>query len=608
MNKLLLTVTAIVLNSVTISADTVVVIPDTPNVGDFTTVTTVTTGNPVTSNNLISQDFADGTWNGTMFPDNSDLNHSTWLTGKEGKYAETSIDSEDYVSLEELKLGFTSNFTANIRWWNQVESTVTMTQSISNGIDTTTQSTTFEDTTNSSYQVNPYGNTLVVNPDVNMTHGTATYRFDFDIINNNQAGYNGGHAGVDVRDPSARIDYTALSSTTISEITYCWQQTPPTCPGQEEIEDVQDIIEEIDTIIVDFEVPEDTFLPEYVEIDYEFNDIFEDEIIIEEDTFEILALDEFFFEEDYFQTDYYEEPELEVFFPEDIMLVEEIEMFDALPPIEMFEEIPVIEEIYEAVPETMFVEEFTDEMQEEFIDEVEEYFEEPMEEIAMVEEEVVPMQEEPSMPVQETIQEEVVQEESIQEEVIEEEPTEEIASEIEEQPSSEEPTANEPEPTTEVAEQEEVIEEPIEEGPTEVAEEPGTEPKGNVEVDLDIKVAKIEQAIQSKIKNVAQQIDATLTVINEVVSREMISQEPDMSSYFNTNLALFDTRQLPSGNQDFFLQASLDSYSKPIYVAQVSIADTDPVVQYQIKVNNAKQKTNEAYKKLKELLNARNIQ
>ena len=608
MNKLLLTVTAIVLNSVTISADTVVVIPDTPNVGDFTTVTTVTTGNPVTSNNLISQDFADGTWNGTMFPDNSDLNHSTWLTGKEGKYAETSIDSEDYVSLEELKLGFTSNFTANIRWWNQVESTVTMTQSISNGIDTTTQSTTFEDTTNSSYQVNPYGNTLVVNPDVNMTHGTATYRFDFDIINNNQAGYNGGHAGVDVRDPSARIDYTALSSTTISEITYCWQQTPPTCPGQEEIEDVQDIIEEIDTIIVDFEVPEDTFLPEYVEIDYEFNDIFEDEIIIEEDTFEILALDEFFFEEDYFQTDYYEEPELEVFFPEDIMLVEEIEMFDALPPIEMFEEIPVIEEIYEAVPETMFVEEFTDEMQEEFIDEVEEYFEEPMEEIAMVEEEVVPMQEEPSMPVQETIQEEVVQEESIQEEVIEEEPTEEVASEIEEQPSSEEPIANEPEPTTEVAEQEEVIEEPIEEGPTEVAEEPGTEPKGDVEVDLDIKVAKIEQAIQSKIKNVAQQIDATLTVINEVVSREMISQEPDMSSYFNTNLALFDTRQLPSGNQDFFLQASLDSYSKPIYVAQVSIADTDPVVQYQIKVNNAKQKTNEAYKKLKELLNARNIQ
>ena len=595
MNKLLLTVTAIVLNSVTISADTVVVIPDTPNVGDFTTVTTVTTGNPVTSNNLISQDFADGTWNGTMFPDNSDLNHSTWLTGKEGKYAETSIDSEDYVSLEELKLGFTSNFTANIRWWNQVESTVTMTQSISNGIDTTTQSTTFEDTTNSSYQVNPYGNTLVVNPDVNMTHGTATYRFDFDIINNNQAGYNGGHAGVDVRDPSARIDYTALSSTTISEITYCWQQTPPTCPGQEEIEDVQDIIEEIDTIIVDFEVPEDTFLPEYVEIDYEFNDIFEDEIIIEEDTFEILALDEFFFEEDYFQTDYYEEPELEVFFPEDIMLVEEIEMFDELPSVEVFEDMPIIEEVYEAVPETMFVEEFTDEMQEEFIEEVEEYFEEIVD-ANIIED---PVETGTDMELAEGTETLDADEEFVEvaEEVIEEEPTEEIASEIEEQPSSEEPIANEPEPATEVAEQEEAIEEPIK-----------AEPKGDVEVDLDIKVAKIEQAIQGKIKNVAQQIDATLTVINEVVSREMISQEPDMSSYFNTNMALFNAKQLPSGNQDFFLQASLDSYSKPIYVTQVSIAGTDPVVKHQIKVNNAKQKTNQAYKKLKELLNARNIQ
>ena len=595
MNKLLLTVTAIVLNSVTISADTVVVIPDTPNVGDFTTVTTVTTGNPVTSNNLISQDFADGTWNGTMFPDNSDLNHSTWLTGKEGKYAETSIDSEDYVSLEELKLGFTSNFTANIRWWNQVESTVTMTQSISNGIDTTTQSTTFEDTTNSSYQVNPYGNTLVVNPDANMTHGTATYRFDFDIVNDNQAGYNGGHAGVDVRDPSARIDYTALSSTTISEITYCWQQTPPTCPGQEEIEDVQDIIEEIDTIIVDFEVPEDTFLPEYVEIDYEFNDIFEDEIIIEEDTFEILALDEFFFEEDYFQTDYYEEPELEVFFPEGIMLVEEIEMFDELPSVEVFEDMPIIEEVYKVVPETMFVEEFTDEMQEEFIEEVEEYFEE------IVDANIIEDPVETGTDIELTEGTETLDADEkfveVAEEVIEEEPTEEIASEIEEQPSSEEPIANEPEPATEVAEQEEAIEEPIK-----------AEPKGDVEVDLDIKVAKIEQAIQGKIKNVAQQIDATLTVINEVVSREMISQEPDMSSYFNTNMALFNAKQLPSGNQDFFLQASLDSYSKPIYVTQVSIAGTDPVVKHQIKVNNAKQKTNQAYKKLKELLNARNIQ
>ena len=70
----------------------------------------------------------------------------------------------------------------------------------------------------------------------------------------------------------------------------------------------------------------------------------------------------------------------------------------------------------------------------------------------------------------------------------------------------------------------------------------------------------------------------------------MISQEPDMSSYFNTNMALFDAKELPSGNLDFFIQASLNSYSKPIYVTQVSIAGTDPVVQQKIKVNNANKK------------------
>ena len=193
----------------------------------------------------------------------------------------------------------------------------------------------------------------------------------------------------------------------------------------------------------------------------------------------------------------------------------------------------------------------------------------------MVQEEPEQIDEQPAI--------EEVQEEPVEQEIVNEQ--------IEEQPSSEEVVADEPEPTTEVAEQEEAIEEPVEVAVVEgnSTEEPDTSGE-NVEVNLDIKVEAIEKAIQGKIKDVAQQIDATLTVVNELVSREMISQQPDMSSYFNANSALFDARQLPSGNQDFFLQASLDSYSKPIYLAQASIAGTDPVVQHQIKVNNAKKK------------------
>ena len=517
----------------------VVILEDTPNVGDTTTITTVTSGNPATTGNLISQKFNDGSWVGTMFPDSSDINESTWLTGKHGKYAETVVESEDHLTLGELQAGFTSTFGAQIRWWNPVESTVTLTQTATNGIDTTTQSTTFEDTTNHNYQVNPYSNQLTLAPNPQNQHGTLTLRFSFDIQGNKN--YNGGHAGVDVRDPYVNVEYNTLSTTQSTSITYCWQKNPPTCPGQDEIEDVQEQLEQFE--LMEFTIPEDIFTEPPPDIEYTFIPIFEEEIEIEE--FYEMPMDNFFFE-----PDYYEEPIMEEFIPMDM---------------------PIIEEVYEAVPETLFVEEFTEDMQEEFIEEVEEYFEEVA--------------------------------------IIEEEPIEEMPNEIEEQPSSEEIVADEPAPAEDIAQQEEAIEEPAE-----VAVVEGNQPQEpdasgeNVEVNLDVKVAKIEQAIQSKIKDVSQQIDATLTVVNEIVSREMVSQQPDMTSYFNANTALFDTRQLPSGNQDFFLQNSLNTYSKPIYVTQVNLGGTDPVVQHQIKVNQAKQKTDKAYRKLKELLDARNVQ
>ena len=583
---ILLTATAILLSSAASNANYVVIIPDTPNVGDTTTITTVTTGNPVTTNNLLSQDWIDGSWVGDMFPDSSDINENTWLTGKDGKYAETTLNSEDYVTLQELQQGFTSTFGAQIRWWNNVESTVTMTQSISNGIDTTTQSTTFEDTTNSSYQVNPYGNVLIMNPDPDMTHGTATYRFDFDIINDNQAGYNGGHSGVDVRDPTAVIDYTALSSTTVTTIEYCWQKNPPTCPGQDEIEDVQEQLEQFE--MIEFTIPEDIFMEPPPEIEYTFNPVFEEEIEIVEE-FNIIAMDEFFFEDDYYQDVIVEE-----YIPMDVVAIEEldwndsnVEFFDELPPLEMFEELPPMEEVYmeEIVMEEMFVEEFTEEMQEEFIEEV---FEEvivetepePAPEPEIVEE-VAMVEEKPAM--------EEVKEEPIEEEIVDEE--------IAEQPSSEEVVADEPAPTAEIAKQEEAIEEPTQE-----------QPSSDVEVDLDIKVAAIEKAIQSKIKNEMQRVSVTLDVINEIVSREMTSTQADISSYFDTNTALFDTRQLPGGDPAFFLQASLASYDKTIYATQASIAGTDPLVQHQIKMQEYKKNTSDAYKNLMELLNARNVQ
>jgi len=291
-------------------------------------------------------------------------------------------------------------------------------------------------------------------------------------------------------------------------------------------------------------------------------------------------------------------------------MVEDVEFFDELPPLELMEELPPVEEVYmeEIVMEEMFAEEFTEEMQEEFIEEVFEEFvmetepepmpePEPIEEIqevVMVQEEPEPIEEQPAM---EEIQEEP---EPVQEEIVDEQ--------IEEQPSSEEVVADEPEPTTEVAEQEEAIEEPIEAEPTAVAETTEPESSEPVEVDLDIKVAAIEKAIQARVANEMQRVSLTLDVINEVVSREMTAEQADISSYFNTNAALFDTRQLPSGDPAFFMQVSLASYDKSIYASQPSIAGTDPVVKHQIKMQEYKKNTSDAYRKLMELLNARNIQ
>ena len=526
MRRKLILLTAAAILSTSVANSTDVILEDTPNAGDTTTITTITSGNPATTGNLVSQDFDDGSWIGTMFPDSSDINESTWLTGKDGKYAETIIDSDDHLSLEELQLGFTSTFGAQIRWWNPVESTVTLTQTATNGVDTTTQSTTFHDTTNHNYQTNPYSNQLTLAPDAQNQHGTLTVRFSFDIQGNKN--YNGGHAGVDVRDPVVTVDYNTLSTTTSTSVVYCWQKNPPTCPGQDEIEDVQEQLEQFE--LMEFAIPEDIFTEPPPMVEYTFMPTFEEEIELEE-MYEIIPVQEFFFQDEYMEPDYFDEPIMEEFIPVDVVMVEDVEFFDELPPLEMFEELPPMEEVYmeEIVMEEMFAEEFTEEMQEEFIEEV-------FEEVVM-ETEPEPIEEKPAM--------EEIKEEPIEEEIVNEE--------VAEQPSSEEVVTDEPAPAAEIAKQEEAIEEPTQE-----------QPSADVEVDLDIKVAAIEKAIQSKIKNEMQRVSLTLDVINEVVSREMTAGQADISSYFDTNAALFDTRQLPSGDPAFFMQASLASYDKTI--------------------------------------------
>ncbi len=576
----LLTILVALLVSVPSNADNITVQIDTPNPGDTTTITTYSTGTAATTNNLISQNWIDGSWNGTMFPDSSDIQENIYLTGKEGKYAETTWNSQGTLSDAEIQQGFTSNFGAKIRWWNPQESTVTMTQTATdNNGNITKQSIILEDTTNHNYQFNDYKNTLIVQPDSSLTQGTITARFEFDILGN--VNYNGGHAGVDVTDPSLILNYTTLSETTTTSVVYCYQKTPPTCPGQDEIEFVEDIIETISD-------------EEWKE---EFYDPYEETNIVTYDTDVV----EYNWEDDW-EADWQEEENYETstilideytYYEPEVLEFEEDFKLDESVYIEEYEELPTINMVYEEpieeYKEEFNTEEIIDDYIEEPIAETQVESEETFEEIVMVEEasESVSNNVIEEQPIEENIVKEEVVEEVVEEEIIEEE----IEVVEKEESNSEELITDEPIQETDNTQQEEVIE-------TDVEEQPNTE--------TNIKIVKIEEYINSKVKNELQRIEATLTVVSEVISREMISNQADISSYANINAALFDSRQLADGNENFFTQIVLVGYDKNIYTNQVSMSKDDPIVKHTIELNKARTNVNNKYRELQELIDARN--
>ena len=614
MIKQLLILIVLTANSIALSnADTVVQI-DTPNPGDTSTTITYTTGTVTTTNNLISHTWNDGSWTGTQFPDSSDLSENIFVTGKHQKYLETTISSTDLMTEAEIQQGFTSNFGVQARWWNNQESTFTMYQTaVDNLGNATKQSTVFEDTTNHNYQFNPYANTLIVAPNENLTHGNITAGFSFDI--QGSATYNGGHVGVDLRSPSLTIDYQTLSQTSVTTIEYCYEKNPPTCPGQEEIDAVEDMIENFEPFKpeeifmpdeIDYYIPETVmYMPEEIELEtidyYEMPPVYEmpdmdmtmnmEEFEVETFSVEVFDMDAkdmvpMFEDVEVFNQDLSMDMPTDEYF--DVGMPEDVEMFDTEP-----------------MDTNDFVEMFTNEP--EIMEE------QPIEEIA---EPVMMAATEPE-PMPEPEPEFIPEEKPMQETAMEEEPVNEPEpeTEIEEQPSSEEPIANEPKPEPDNPQQEEAIEEPVE---TETKPEPEPTVEEDIETEtveekpeIKIDVAKIEKTIKEQVTNKLQQISATLDVVSEVLGREMTAQQPDISSYTALNAAMIDNRQLPGGNPAFFDQINLESYNKTIYndpTKILAMIGVDPVIEHTKKVNAARNKTNEAYYILKALMEAQNVQ
>jgi len=549
MGKIKLLIIVGVLLSSAISKAETVCIQNVPQYGDQTcttttnVVTSVTTSH--TTNNFLSGDFTDGSWNGT----NLDHTHGSGIiAGVGGEYVQSTLTQADSgLSDDEVQRGFSSTIGADIWFWDRSDTnqSVTMTQIFNDGNGDVTTQNRVVDYANNGY--NTYQDTIVVGENT-ATNGSVTARFDFTHTNSTQ------HRAADLKNPTLTFDYTKIENTTsqVSNTTvdYCFDRTPNTCP--QAVEDIVETIDDIESDLVD--IFEDIEAPE---IDLPV-------ITYEPETIEV------------------DEPKIEIISVETIDMIPDVETIEVLSiPVEMsmVEDTPIeeitTEEIIDAYDTEPVVETATTNEPELETNTNEEL---PTEEVAMVEqepeldngevvgEETMPVQEESAVPVSDESTE-VIEEETIEEEIIEEEAVEKEVKEEE----------------VEVAE--ETVEETTEVNP---------------------KMVAMEEYIDSKIDNELQRIEATLTVVSELVSREMKANQVDISSYANINQAIFNIEQLPDGNKDFFNQIALVGYDRDIYTKQVSLSADDPVVKHTIELNNARTEVNTKYNELRELINARN--
>jgi len=527
MNRLLILVVVLLGLVRTSNADTVITVTENlPNLGDTSTTTVTYNTSFTTTGNLISQDFTDGTWSGT----NQATRHGNGtIAGVHSRYVETEVSQADGGLSNSLSEGFTSKLAADIWFWNSNEQSVIMSQAYTNDVgETTTQTKTVSSNATTAYT--NYQDIMIIGANTS-TNGSVKVRFDFthEITS--------GHRAADIKNPELSLTYGTTTNSSSTAIEYCWQKTPSTCPAAveevaETIEvfenDLINIIEDIETPVVEVELPTAILLPP---------------VVIEKPI---------------------------------AILRTELDIPTKIEPIATLLTPVVINSPTGALLSP--TEEFNTE------DITNAYNPEPVMETTTAPE--------PAAPEPETDPIEVV-----------DQPDEPV----EEQPSSEEVIAEQPIQESSSPEQEEVVEAEAEEERPEPVKETVEEDIVEEEPEITVDVAQVENYIDSKVTNQIEKIEATLVVVNELVSRAMVSNQVDISSYATINAGLFDNRQLNDGNPDFFNQVVLAGYDKSIYTNQVSLGSTDPVTQHNIKVDVARDKTNKALLKLQELINERGI-
>jgi hypothetical protein len=271
------------------------------------------------SNNVLSNNFMDD-WAGT----NDNFHGSSILAGVHDKYREQTITLSDHLSPMEIQGVTSTEFNAEVWFWNQYDQSVDLTQEItdSNGLtysNTITMSGDCNTFNGCGYETSPTNTIIITNPSSDYD---ITARFDFTIPSHPNY-----HYAADVKDPSLVVNYNPLSI---------------------DLSTTNDLSLWLD----DFE---ESFTQEFTEPDfYIMEDIFEEE--------ELLFNDYFTFEEPgviFLPQEPTELPDLmftdegPIFFSEDEMVIEELisDIETMMPDMseEMMDEL--IEEMIEEMPE-----------------------------------------------------------------------------------------------------------------------------------------------------------------------------------------------------------------------------------------------------------------
>ena len=552
----------------------------TVNTGNILSNSTFGTGTTTTTTDW-STDGNDGihthgAWNG--FPYETGMDSSGGVLAFEGHeednvYQDVDLVGDGHLTQQEVNQGFTSTMGADVWFWNNIDNTLTLKQTVT-GADGSVSTQVREITGTSTTTGNKFTNYTNEYIQGSNTQTDITIRAE---LFNETAGtaYDDSHRGPDVDNVTLDVTYT---------------ETPPIN------EETQDVIDDIDEDIYDIvdNIPDDFdwntdelyFEEEYViiEDDFTFDDVF---------TFEEIYIDELPPIEEFDMEVFEEMPEIEmVFFEEEfsepMMVTEEIftEEFEE-DFTEFLEETGMEEEFMEFLEdEGITAEEFFEEItEEEFNDELTEEsfeeFEEPLEDISTEEESVPEIEENETETVEEVTESEPVEEEK---EVATNETT------TEEEPDSTESEDSEVS-TEDSGEQEDIQSEEV-------------DTKDRIATD----VAKVETKLKKNLKAIAKQIaKVTKETTQNLTKEDLFFKNNTLDAYNKTQF--YKSKDIYTDqSMDLFNQIDLGVYNKDIYsgVTLASYTQNDPVEVHKVQLQKAQSKTNKLKLELEAMKNENN--